>query len=81
MSRQNNPSDPVRRVSRSQAQRLSVFDFGYDDAYSSYLLQNHEGSYSVFAPYLWSHLCYAFKKPGESRLVLVGTMQLFVKRL
>ncbi len=55
---------------------LSFLDLGFGNsqgAFSSYLLKDPQtGSYAVFLPYIWNHLCYSFKQGDHSRLVLAS---------
>ena len=56
------------------AHPLSTFKFGYPvkrGTFNSYILTKAPGSYGVYVPFIWNHLCYAYKKPGDSRMVLV----------
>ncbi len=67
-------TDSDERIVRAEAGHpVSLLEFGSGTTKASYVLQNpRTDSYAVYVPYTWNHQCYAFKKPGQSRLVLVG---------
>ena len=62
---------------------LTVLNVGYPNAkgtYNSYLLHTPSGNYeAIFSPYVWNHVCYMYKKPGQSRFALVLMIKYHLK--
>ena len=53
---------------------LNSFNFGYPHTrttFNSYILQLPNGDYSIYRPWQWNHLCFAWSEGGKSKMVLV----------
>ena len=53
---------------------LNSFNFGSPHTrttFNSYILQLPNGDYSIYRPWQWNHLCFAWSEGGKSKMVLV----------
>ena len=70
------PNDQGRRLLKAKVlMNIATFSFGYPftrTTFFPYILQLPDGSYDVYRPWQWNHLCFAWSSGGKSKIVLVN---------